>query len=513
MILRFLVVISLAVLGFTNQHVSAATAIRVLSGLSRPLYVTAPLQDYDRIFIVEQYTARIKILHFSTGDIDTFLHIDSLVIGSGNERGLLGLCFHLDYESNGYFYVHYNDNSGNSQIARFSVSANPDSADASSRFNILHIVQPSGANYQNHKGGMIAFGPDGYLYIGMGDGGSGNDPGNRAQSDTTLLGKMLRIDLDGGSPFVIPPDNPFPGLPFPRNAIWAKGVRNPWRWSFDRVTHDLYIGDVGQNNWEEVDFQPSTSDGGENYAWRCMEGQHCTGLSGCTCNDPALTDPIHEYSHNTGCSITGGFVYRGCAIPEFNGLYFFAEYCTDQIWSGQYDSVNDTLAQITNRTDQFNPGGGLTIGDISSFGEDAYGELYICDLLGGEVFKIVPDTLVDCNNNNIADLCDIASGMSADTNANDIPDECECIPVEVTDLTTHSAGDNIVLRWSATGESIETYTVYRSVLSYAPFPGPEWTVLASSLPSVIGENAMIFTDSTGVAEGDRHFYIVTSNCP
>ena len=254
-------------------RVEAATTERIASGLSRPLYVTAPLADYDRIFIVEQWTALIKILHVASGEIDTFLNIDSIVIGSGNERGLLGLCFHPDYSNNGYFYVHYNNNSGNTVIARYSVTANPDSADAASRLTILQITQPAGQS--NHKGGMIAFGPDGYLYIGMGDGGSANDPGNRAQSDTTLLGKMLRIDVNGGEPYIIPPDNPFVDLP-PRDEIWAKGLRNPWRWSFDRVTGDLYIADVGQGAWEEVNFQSDTSGGGENYGWRCMEGQHCT---------------------------------------------------------------------------------------------------------------------------------------------------------------------------------------------------------------------------------------------
>ena len=487
----------------------AATTTRVASGLSRPVLVTALPQDYDRIFIVEQRTALIKILHFNSGVIDTFLHIDSLVIDSGNERGLLGLCFHPDYATNGYFYVHYNNNAGNSVIARYTVTANPDSADASSRFTILTVIQPAGQT--NHKSGMIEFGPDGYLYISFGDGGSGNDPGNRAQSDTTLLGKMLRIDVDGGSPYVIPPDNPFVALP-PLDEIWAKGYRNPWRWSFDRLTGDMYIADVGQNVWEEVDFQPASSNGGENYGWRCMEGQHCTGLSGCTCNDPLLTDPIHEYSHDIGCSITGGYVYRGCAIPEFYSLYFFAEYCSDNIWTGRYDAVNDTLIEVTDRTSELDPPS-FTIGDISSFGEDAYGELYICDLLGGEVFKIVPNSLVDCNENAISDLCDIASGMSADTNGNNIPDECDCFYPPVTDLTAWSDSLDIVLHWTALGNGLETYSVYRSEIPDAAFPGVDWTAVATLLPSLPGENAMSYVDTEISNTLERVFYLVTANCP
>ena len=498
----------LLILFATTALSFGASTVRIASGLSRPVYVTALPQDYDRIFIMEQRTAFIKILHFSTGVVDTFLHIDSLVIDSGNERGLLGMCFHPDYADNGYFYVHYNDNSGNSVIARYTVTANPDSADASSRFNILQVTQPAGQD--NHKSGMISFGADGYLYLSFGDGGSGNDPGNRAQSDTTLLGKMLRIDVDGGSPYVIPPDNPFADSP-PRDEIWAKGLRNPWRWSFDRLTHDLYIADVGQNAWEEIDFQPASSPGGENYGWRCMEATHCTGLSGCTCNDTALTLPIHEYSHTIGCSITGGYVYRGCAIPEFYGLYFFAEYCSDNIWSFRY--ADGTLSEFTERTAEFNPGGGLSIGDISSFGEDAYGELYICDLVGGEVFKIVPDEMTDCNNNEIADACDIASGMSADTNGNGVPDECDCLNPQVMDLTATSNGTDIVLRWTAPGNGMETYTVFRGDSAEAEFPGPAWIQVAFDLPSLPGNNGMSYED-TGIANtADKYFYLVTANCP
>jgi glucose/arabinose dehydrogenase len=508
MSMRSLMFALLAFVPLATSPLIAATTTRVASGLSRPVFVTSLPQDYDRIFIIEQRTALIKILHFSTGTIDTFLNIDSLVIDSGNERGLLGMCFHPDYANNGYFYVHYDNNAGNSVIARFTVTSNPDSADAHSRFQILQVIQPAGQD--NHKSGMISFGPDGYLYVSFGDGGSANDPGNRAQSDTTLLGKMLRIDVDGGSPYVIPPDNPFVNLP-PLDEIWAKGLRNPWRWSLDRLTGDLYIADVGQNAWEEVDFQPAGSAGGQNYGWRCMEGFHCTGLTGCTCNSPSLTLPIHEYGHADGCAITGGYVYRGCAIPEYQGLYFFADNCSDSIWSFRY--ANGTVSELTNRTAELDPPGALNIGDISSFGEDAYGELYICDLLGGEIFKIVPNTMTDCNNNGIPDLCDIASSMSADTNGNGIPDECDCFAVPVANLTVFRNGSDVELRWTANGNGNETYAVYRSPVSGEPFPGSPWAGVASNLPAVLGENEMLYTDPGVVDASTTYFYLVTAECP
>lgn len=236
---------------------------------------------------------------------------------------------------------------------------------------------------------MLAFGPnDGYLYIGMGDGGSGGDPQNRAQNDGELLGKMLRIDVDGGLPYGIPPDNPFvePGLPL--DEIWAKGLRNPWRYSFDRLTGDLYIGDVGQNLYEEIDFQPASSTGGENYGWRLMEGNHCYNPPS-NCDPGGLIYPIYEYTHGGSpfrCSITGGYVYRGNAIPDLQGTYFFGDYCSGQIWSFRYDG--SSVTEFTERTSQLAPGGGMSIDEISSFGEDAEGNIYIVDL-GGEVFKVI----------------------------------------------------------------------------------------------------------------------------
>ena len=361
------------------------TTTRVAAGLNLPTWVGSPPGDTERLFVLEQTTAKIRIVLLASGQIlaAPFLDLGPLVTGSGGEQGLLGMAFHPDYASNGTFFVNYSDNSGDTVIARFQVSADPNRADPASRQVVLAIDQP----FANHNGGNLDFGPDGYLYIGMGDGGSANDPGNRAQNPGTLLGKMLRIDVDHGAPYSIPPDNPFVGAGDPLDEIWALGLRNPWRYSFDRVTGDLYIADVGQNSREEVDFQPAGTAGGENYGWRCMEGTACTGLSGCVCHSAELVQPIYDYDHSQGCSITGGFVYRGCAIPELQGTYFLGDFCSARIWSFRFSG--GMVDDFQERTSELAPGGGLHIDSISSFGEDGAGEQYIADR-GGEIFKIVP---------------------------------------------------------------------------------------------------------------------------
>ncbi|MFQ5506368.1 MAG: PQQ-dependent sugar dehydrogenase, partial [Planctomycetota bacterium] len=308
------------------------------------------------------------------------------------ERGLLGLAFHPRYASNGFFYVNYTQRSGGAtMVVRYKASStNPDLADPGSAKPILGPVsQPAG----NHNGGNLVFGPDGFLYIGLGDGGGSGDPNCNAQTGSTFLGKMLRIDVDGGNPYAIPPSNPFLRNPGVLNEIWALGLRNPWRYSFDRVTGDLYIGDVGQNAREEIDFQPKASKGGENYGWKVMEGRLCFSTFRCpvgtpVCNSTSLVMPIHDYGRTTGRSVTGGFVYRGCAIPDLRGTYFFGDYVTNRIWSFRYDGKS--ITNFKDRTLELAPGLGLGIASISSFGEDARGELYIADHRGGEVFKIVP---------------------------------------------------------------------------------------------------------------------------
>jgi glucose/arabinose dehydrogenase len=492
-----------------SHEALAINTVRVASGLSLPVFTTTPPGDTARLFIVEQRsgsTGRIRILRNGTVLPRPFLSVPNLATGS--EQGLLGLAFHPNYAANGYLFVDYTRGSdGATIIARYHVSSDADSVEAASTQTILMIPQP----YSNHNGGMIAFGQDGYLYIGMGDGGNGNDPGGRAQSDTTLLGKMLRIDVDSAFPYAIPPSNPNAGSATARQEIWAKGLRNPWRWSFDRQTHDLIIADVGQNAWEEIDFQPAASAGGQNYGWRCMEGYNCTGLSGCTCNDPALTLPVYNYNHSGGkCSITGGYIYRGCAIPSLRGTYFFADFCSNQIWTGTI--LNDTLRSVQDRTAELNRGG-QGIAGISSFGEDALGEMYICDLNGGEIFKLIPDTLTDCNHNNRSDACDIALGSSPDHNLNGIPDECECAPQIVTNLVVAFADTTFELQWSAVGNGTETYTVYRSVTAEAAFPGPAWNIVASGLPHPNDNSPITCMDAAGFIASDRNFYLVTSVCP
>lgn len=382
----------------------ALTTERVASGLSLPVYATHAPGDSERLFIVEQHTGRIRILNLNTGVLQSaaspFLTVSG--VSAGNEQGLLGLAFHPNYQSNGFFYVNFTTNSGGNRtrIRRYTVSANPDTANPGSAFEIMTYTQP----FANHNAGWIDFGPDGYLYIPTGDGGSACDPGQRAQDITSqMLGKILRIDVDGDDfpadatkNYAIPAGNPFVGITGD-DEIWAYGMRNPYRCSFDRVTGDLYIGDVGQNAREEIDFQPASSAGGENYGWDCREGTACANTvssqcvgttNGCNCSTVNSVDPIYEFTHSGGnCALIGGYVYRGSAISGLQGTYFCADNCSDQIWSFVYDGVSVT--NFENRTAELDPAT-FSITSISSFGEDAAGEIYICDLLGGEVFKIIP---------------------------------------------------------------------------------------------------------------------------
>lgn len=489
----------------------AQTTIRIATGLSRPLYVTHAPGDFARIFILEQHTGRVRLYHLDTAVLDPvpFLDIDSLVINTGNERGLLGLAFHPDYQSNRYFYVSYNDNSGTSVIARFTASADPDSAIATSRLNILTQTQP----FSNHNGGCIKFGPDGYLYIGLGDGGSGEDPQNNAQNTGTLLGKLLRIDVDSPQAplnYGIPADNPFVGVGGYRAEIWSLGLRNPWRWSFDRLTGDLYLADVGQYAWEEVNVEPANT-GGRNYGWRCLEGYSCTtwGQPACNCNNPAFTAPVTVYSHNDGCSVTGGYVYRGCAIPELYGTYFYADYCSDDIWSFRWDGANGTT-DSTLWTAAFTPPAGL-VENISSFGEDAFGELYICDLNGGELFKIVPNTLIDCNGNSIADGCDIEFGFSQDLDLDGVPDECDdCLNLPPANLSVAVGEDVLNFRWSNIGGAAARYSLWQSDDGEAEFPAG-WTIVAEEILPSGGSASYGLTGVLSLPE--LGFFKIVTHCP
>ena len=379
------------------QAASAATplhTIRIAQGLSFPLYVTAPPGDTTRLFIVERRggdsRGRIKI--WRNGSVLARPFLTTQVLASGNEQGLLGLAFAPDYATSGRFYINYTQTDGTVTVERRQVSADPDSAQPTG-VQILTIPHPQ----SNHNGGWLGFGPDGYLYVAVGDGGGSGDTDDNAQNLSTLLGKMLRLDVSGAT-YTSPPSNPFFGPTAGRDEIWAYGLRNPWRPSFDRLTGDLIIADVGQNVIEEVDFQPASSPGGENYGWRCYEGPNffseSTTIPCGSCLAPGCPKvaPAYFYDHSGGrCSVTGGFVYRGCAIPDLQGQYFFADYCVGQIYTGRFDG--GVLVDFANRTADLAPGGGLSIGLIPSFGQDARGELYICDG-DGEVYKIVPQTPV-----------------------------------------------------------------------------------------------------------------------
>ena len=383
----------------SNDTATALRVDRVASGLSLPVFVTAPVGDLDRLFVVEQ-RGDIEILQLSSGQQNAtpFLSIGGLA--GGNEQGLLGLAFHPDYANNGLFYVNVTVAGGDTEVREYRVSStNADIADPASARVLLTYDQPFG----NHNGGWTAFGPDGYLYISSGDGGSGNDPGDRAQDITDQrLGKMLRIDVNGDDfptdtnrNYSIPPSNPFVGVTGD-DEIWAYGLRNPWRNSFDRATGDLYIGDVGQNAREEINVQPAASTGGENYGWRLREGTIRTPGSAGGDKPAGAIDPIYDYVHTRehpvgGFSVTGGYVYRG-PIEELQGTYFFGDY-TGKVWSMRFNDDAPALHDGTNYDDfviwtsLLNPTAG-TIGSISSFGEDAAGNLYIVDINGGEVFTI-----------------------------------------------------------------------------------------------------------------------------
>ena len=352
----------------------------VTSQLDRPVVITHAGDGSGRLFIAEQ-DGEIRIVD-ADGNLLALPFLDiSAQTSCCSERGLLGIAFHPDFETNGFFFVHYSDSAGDTMISRFSVSAgNPNLADIASEVELLAVSQP----YPNHNGGQIEFGPDGYLYIGLGDGGSGGDPEDRAQNLGLLLGKILRIDIDNQDPgleYAIPPSNPFVGVSGVAEEIWAYGLRNPWRFSFDRQTGDLFIGDVGQNLWEEIDFQPVSSPGGENWGWRCYEGDAVYNSTGC---GPAedYEFPILTYHHDFGCSVSGGYRYRGARYSNLFGLYVYGDYCSGRIWGA---------------TNAGGPGWSATeLLDvsffISTFGENEDGELFVAALSSfpnGAVYRIV----------------------------------------------------------------------------------------------------------------------------
>lgn len=339
---------------------NAYTWQMLVTGLQRPLDLQP--DGSGRLFVLEK-PGRIRIIENDQLLETPFLDITERVRSTGNEQGLLGLAFHPQYQTNGRFFVNYIDINGDTVIARFQVSSDPNVADPNSEVKLLGVDQP----FANHNGGVLTFGPDGYLYAGLGDGGSQGDPNGNAQNTGVLLGKILRLDVDSADPYAVPADNPF------GNEVWDYGFRNPWRFSFDRSTGDLYIGDVGQNQWEEIDFIAAGSPGGANFGWDHREGAHDYEGGG----PVGMIDPVAEYSHpEGGCSVTGGYVYRG-SMSEWNGIYLYGDYCTGMIW-GLIRTGDTWQSQLLFDLDV----------TITSFGQDASGELYLVSDNGG-VFRFV----------------------------------------------------------------------------------------------------------------------------
>lgn len=390
---RYIVILILLMLAFVllllalNQSLHATNEWpqvqlgQPISGLNRPVHLTHAGDGSGRMFVVEQ-PGTIRIVVNGAVQTTPFLDITERVQCCG-EQGLLSIAFPPDYANKRYVYINYTASpDGTTIIARYRLSSDDNRADSSSEEILLQLAQP----FANHNGGQLAFGPDGYLYIGTGDGGSAGDPQDNAQNTRTLYGKMLRIDVESGaSSYAIPPSNPFLSDDAYRDEIWALGLRNPWRFSFDRQTGDLYIADVGQGNYEEINHQPVSSSGGENYGWRCKEGLHDYNMSG-SCVSLQLTDPIHEYSHAGGnCSVTGGFVYRGATYPRMQGIYFYGDYCSATIWGLRQDGDSWQNKELLHET--------RLSGSLTSFGEDEGGELYVLDYIGGAIYPLTDPTV------------------------------------------------------------------------------------------------------------------------
>ena len=350
----------------------------VAEGFDQPLFVTEPDDGSGRLFVVEK-GGTIRILADGAVQEAPFLDITDRVGSDASEQGLLGLAFPANVAESGVFYVNYTDLNGDTVVSRFAVGADANAADPASEEIILTQDQP----YPNHNGGMLAFGPDNYLYIGFGDGGSQGDPNGNAQNLGTWLGKILRIEVDPelvpmGEPYGIPEDNPFIDDPNALPEIWTYGLRNPWRFSFDRETGDLWIADVGGGQLEEIDHVAMADAGGQNFGWNLTEGTSC--YVDAACDTTGLTLPVLEYTHEFGCSVTGGYVYRGEQFPDLTGTYLFADYCSGLLWGGGQDAAGAWVMSAPIET-------GLS---ISSFGEDVAGEVYLTDLSGGGVYVVAP---------------------------------------------------------------------------------------------------------------------------
>lgn len=377
---RALTVAALALLSCRGASAAPAATLEVIAeGFERPVFVTSPPDGTGRLFVVEQ-TGTIRVLPSSAApggrpwtakSAEVFLDVTGLLHSSQGEMGLLGLAFHPQFKTNGQLFIAYTAKGLKDAVARYRVDTQTGKVIASSAETILLLDDPAG----NHNGGMLAFGPDGHLYVGTGDGGGGNDQFGNGRDMSSLLAKMLRIDVGGvdearKKPYRVPPDNPFVGKPGYAPEIWQVGLRNPWRYSFDRATGDLWIADVGQNRFEMVHFAPAGK-GGQDFGWSIVEASHCfrpkTG-----CDKSGLTLPVHEYPHPTGCSVTGGYVYRGKQVPALVGRYLFSDYCTGKLWSLKRAPDGTVIHETLLDTKK----------QISSFGEDAAGEIYLVDHQG-----------------------------------------------------------------------------------------------------------------------------------
>lgn len=354
--------------------------VEYVGGFDNPLFVGHADDGSGRLFVMEQ-TGFILIIEDGETLPQPFLNIstrlsDDVFQGGYTERGLLGLAFHPDFENNRTFFISHTDEQGNSILARYqTMRRDANRADPNSRVELLRVAQP----FADHNGGNLTFGPDGYLYMGFGDGGNPNQPNYNSQDPRTLLGKILRLDVDDvtAEDYAIPDSNPFVGQAGYRPEIWALGVRNPWRFTFDRATGDMYMGDVGQWMWEEVNFQPADSQGGENYGWSAYEGTHIYLED----EEPIseVTMPVYEYEHASGCSVTGGYIYRGQDMPELHGTYFFGDYCNGFIWTMYRDPAG--AWQVNQFVDSDSV--------VTSFGEDEEGELYMVDYKGS-IYRLMP---------------------------------------------------------------------------------------------------------------------------
>ncbi len=355
----------------SSAHAVDVALLPVAGGLDRPLAVRSASDGSSRLYIVEQ-PGRIRVLADGEMQERPFLDLSNRIGDDRNEQGLLGLAFHPHFDTNRRLFVNYTDLAGNTVVSEFA-AVDGRTADPASEAVILTLDQP----FANHNAGDLAFGPDGLLWIATGDGGGAGDPRGNAQDPQSLLGKLLRIDVDNGSTYVVPADNPFVQDPAVRDEIWALGLRNPWRFSFDRCTGDLFMADVGQFEWEEVNFEEAADPGGHNYGWNTMEGRHC--FQGDSCSREGLTLPVFEYSHATGCSITGGYVYRGLRSSRLRGAYVFADFCSGTIWGLRPMDGNQWRAEELIRTEL----------SISGFGEDENGELYVAALRSGAIYRLV----------------------------------------------------------------------------------------------------------------------------